>query len=75
MLVILQRERGSARDATRRKDVIADKPLKGITTGAARCPLLTIKERFEAGEMHNLPTHQPKDEFGSNCGNLVVTTP
>jgi hypothetical protein len=37
--------------------------------------ILTFKDRFEAGEMHNLPTHQPKDEFGSKCGNLVVAAP
>lgn len=54
---------------------MADKPLKGITKGAACCPITHVSERFEAGEMHSLPTHQPKDEFGSKCGNLVVAAP
>jgi len=59
----------------RRTDAIADKPLKGITSRVLPVAVLTFKERFEAGEMHGLPTHQPKDEFGSKCGNLVVASP
>lgn len=37
--------------------------------------ILTCKEEFEGGEKRNLPTQEPTDLFGSNCGNLVMEPP